>query len=297
VRKAPDGDLSISWDGATPMQIKVGRFRSALPTLPAHDFPELDPDWRNGMPWDFTVSADALAAMLGPVAFAISTEETRYYLNGIYLHAVEVEDGVTKLRAVSTDGHRLARRDIPAPDGSAGLSGVILPRKTVGELLRLAKDGGDIELGVSASKIRAKTGQSVLVSKLIDGTFPDYQRVIPSNNKSRAVVNRKALSEAADRAGTVSSGDAKAIKLAFGPAGLTVSMNNPDTGSAAEEIDATFSAAPIEIGFNGRYLADVLSNLAGEEIAIDLNEGSSPTLFRPLDDDSLLIVLMPMRIQ
>jgi len=293
VRKLADGDIALSWDTDTGRAtVKAGRSRFELMTLPADDFPEFG---KAEFQHSFTLQAEALAAIFEGTAFAVSTEETRYYLNGVYLHTIDTGDG-EKLRGVATDGHRLSRRDVQAPDGASGMPGVIVPRKCVAELIRLAKDAKEVTVDVSPAKVRATFGTTTLTSKLIDGSFPDYQRVIPTTNKLRAVLDNEALAAAADRVSLVSSEKGRALKLSFGET-LRVEATNPETGSAADEVDLEEATAnPVEIGFNARYLADALANLPKGKVSISLADGSSPTLLQPADDADSLIVLMPMRV-
>ncbi|WP_127076172.1 DNA polymerase III subunit beta [Rhodomicrobium lacus] len=293
VRKLPDGDISLSWDGDKGRAtVKAGRSRFELMTLPAEDFPEFG---ASEFQHSFTAQADALATIFDGTSFAMSSEETRYYLNGVYLHTIDKGDGV-KLRGVATDGHRLSSRDVPAPDGASGMPGIIVPRKCVGEIVKLAKDVKEIAVDISPAKIRLTFGTTTLTSKLVDGSFPDYQRVIPASNKLRAVVDNEALAAAADRVSLVSSEKGRAVKLSFGET-LRIEATDPERGSAADEVDLEeATASPVEIGFNARYLADTLANLPKGGVSIALSDGSSPTLFQPADDADSLLVLMPMRV-
>ncbi|RMF04798.1 MAG: DNA polymerase III subunit beta, partial [Alphaproteobacteria bacterium] len=243
-----------------------------------------------------TIPAADLKRLIEKTRFAISTEETRYYLNGIYLHCAESEAG-EKLRAVATDGHRLAQVDVPLPEGASGMPGIIVPRKTVHEVYRLieaADDGVKVEL--STSKIRFTAGDVVLTSKLIDGTFPDYERVIPKDNDKRLRVARTAFSSAVDRVSTLSSDKGRAVKLQLGDGKLVLSVNNPDSGSATEELDVEFKDDDLEIGFNARYLLDIASQLETDTAEFLLADPGSPTMVRDDGDTSALYVLMPMRV-
>jgi DNA polymerase-3 subunit beta len=228
--------------------------------------------------------------------FAISTEETRYYLNGIFLHTIE-SDSATVLRAVATDGHRLARVEMPAPPGAQGMPGIIVPRKAVAEIQKLIEDGSD-EVGIelSTAKIRLTFNGVVLTSKLIDGTFPDYQRVIPSGNDKRLTVERADFAKAVDRVSTISSERGRAVKLAINEGRLTLSVNNPDSGSATEELEVDYDAGPLDIGFNARYLLDITGQLDGDTALFRLADPGSPTLIQDRDDAPALYVLMPMRV-
>jgi DNA polymerase-3 subunit beta len=248
------------------------------------------------LPQGFTLQATELKTLIDRTRFAISTEETRYYLNGIFLHSTTSSDNPV-LRAVATDGHRLARVEIMLPEGAAGMPGVIVPRKTVAELRKLI-DETDQEIGVSLSdtKIRFVFGDAVLTSKLIDGTFPDYDRVIPSNNDKTLEVECKPFAEAVDRVSTISTEKSRAVKLAVERGSLTLSATSPENGTAIEEIEVRYNATGIEIGFNSRYLLDITDQIAGEWVVFQMADAASPTIVHERADTSALYVLMPMRV-
>jgi DNA polymerase-3 subunit beta len=237
-----------------------------------------------------------LKRLIDKTQFAISTEETRYYLNGIYLHVAG--SGKTQtLRAVATDGHRLAETDLSVPAGAAGMPGVIVPRKTVTEVQRLIEDTeGEVAIELSSSKIRFSIGRVVLTSKLIDGTFPDYQRVIPAGNDKELTVDKKDFEAAVDRVSTVSSERGRAVKLSLSSGKLILSVTNPDSGSATEELEVEYDADPLDIGFNSRYLLDIAGQLDGEVAVLKLADPGSPTLIQDKDAKGALYVLMPMRV-
>jgi DNA polymerase III subunit beta len=295
VRKLPDGsDIELTKDGDQGrLTIACGPARFSLQTLPADDFPALSVEDLNHA---FSVPAKELKKLIDKTKFAISTEETRYYLNGIYLHAAK-SDGKASLRAVATDGHRLAQVELPLPSGAKDMPGVIVPRKTVAELARLAEDSdGDIRIELSGSKIRVTGPRVVLTSKLIDGTFPDYERVIPQNNDKRMEVDNATFAQAVDRVSTLSSDKGRAVKLSLGDGKLTLSVNNPDSGSATEELSVDYDSDPLEIGFNARYLLDISQQLEGGNAEFMLADPGSPTMVRDTKDNSALYVLMPMRV-
>ncbi|HXC75046.1 MAG TPA: DNA polymerase III subunit beta, partial [Sphingomicrobium sp.] len=248
------------------------------------------------LPNRFGLAAGELKALIDKTRFAISTEETRYYLNGIFMH-VSTSGGAPVLRAVATDGHRLARVEMMLPDGAAGMPGVIVPRKTVTEVQRLIEDSGaEVGIELSSAKIRFSIGDVVLTSKLIDGTFPDYARVIPSGNDKELVVDKKDFEAAVDRVSTVSSERGRAVKLSLSGGKLILSVTNPDSGSATEEIEVDYDGDPIDIGFNSRYLLDIAAQLDGEVAVLRLADPGSPTLIEDKDAKGSLYVLMPMRV-
>jgi DNA polymerase III subunit beta len=295
VRKLPDGaqvSLETVSDGGQ-MQIRSGRSRFMLQALPESDFPDLA---AGEMGHRFGLPASDLKRLVEKTQFAISTEETRYYLNGIFFHTIEAEN-TTVLRAVATDGHRLARVEMPAPQGAEGMPGIIVPRKAVAEIQKLVENGSEqVQVELSSAKIRLTFDGVVLTSKLIDGTFPDYQRVIPSGNDKRLTVERADFAKAVDRVSTISSERGRAVKLALNEGRLTLTVNNPDSGSATEEIEVDYEASPLDIGFNARYLLDITGQLDGDTALFRLADPGSPTLIQDREGAPALYVLMPMRV-
>ncbi len=295
IRKLPEGAqviLESSGDRAALM-IRAGRSRFTLQSLPESDFPDLA---AGEMTHRFKASAKDLKRLIDKTQFAISTEETRYYLNGIYLHAVNAGK-TSALRAVATDGHRLAQYELPLPEGAKGMPGIIVPRKTVGEVQRLIEDpDAEVEIELSQTKIRFGLGNVVLTSKLIDGTFPDYGRVIPLGNDKALVVDKKDFEAAVDRVSTVSSERGRAVKLSLSGGRLVLSVTNPDSGSATEELEVEYDADPLDIGFNSRYLLDIAAQIDGDAAVLKLADPGSPTLIQDKQADGALYVLMPMRV-
>ena len=294
-RKLPDGaQVALTRDADRErVMVTSGQSRFALQALPADDFPDIA---AGEMSHEFTLPAHELRRLIEKTRFAISTEETRYYLNGIYFHVAE-GDGSKVLRAVATDGHRLAQVDLELPAGAEGMPGVIIPRKTVQELHRLLDDTGqDVAIGVSDTKVQFALDGVTLTSKLIDGTFPDYQRVIPQNNDKVMRVSNAAFKAAVDRVSTISSERGRTVKLAMSDGKLILSVNNPEGGSATEEVDISYGADALEIGFNARYLIDISDQLDGDTAVFNLADPASPTVVRDGDDLSALYVLMPMRV-
>ncbi len=295
VRKLPDGaQVDMRKDAEKErLTLAAGHARFALQTLPAEDFPDIGV---GEMGQEFELSAQDLKRLIDKTRFAISTEETRYYLNGIYLHAAQADKKPT-LRAVATDGHRLAQVELPLPNGAAGMPGVIIPRKTVHELHRLIEDStATVKVGVSQAKVRFEIGSVSLTSKLIDGTFPDYGRVIPQGNDKEMRVSNAEFQSAVDRVSTIASERGRAVKLNIKPDRLVLSVNNPEGGSATEEIGVEYSSTPLEIGFNARYLLDIAGQLEGEHATFKLADPGSPTMVNDPSDKSALYVLMPMRV-
>lgn len=295
VRKLPEGaqvDCAMNNDGSK-MTIRSGQSRFSLGCLPVDDFPVMT---EGELPHNFTLKAKDCLTLVKKPSFAISTEETRYYLNGIYLHAAGSDKNPT-LRAVATDGHRLARVEMSLPAGAAKIPGVIIPRKAIYELQKLIEESdADVQVSLSDVKIRFTCGGTVLVSKLIDGNFPDYERVIPSGNDKIMEVDRRLFTQAVDRVSVISSEKSRAIKLHLENGKLTLSATSPEHGTASEEIDVTFAAPKIEIGFNSRYLLDMMGQMEGDTAQFLFNDGASPALVRDTSDVGALYVIMPMRV-
>jgi len=295
VRKLPDGALvHLSEDSAAGrLTITAGRSTFSLATLPKEDFPVMATSEYSS---NFSAKAPELRRLFDKAKFAISTEETRYYLNGVYMHVSQGETGKV-LRCVATDGHRLARIDAPLPEGADGMPGVIVPRKTVGELRKLLEDDDAmIAVSVSETKVRFATPAITLTSKVIDGTFPDYTRVIPTGNTRKLEVDASEFAKAVDRVATVSSERSRAVKLSLDEDRLVLSVNSPDSGAAEEELAVAYGDERLEIGFNAKYLLEIASQVDRENAVFLFNSAADPTLMREGNDMSAVYVVMPMRV-
>jgi DNA polymerase-3 subunit beta len=295
VRKLPEGaDVSLSFSGDDPrLVVQAGRSRFNLPVLPAGDFPVMSND---GLSGPITAESNDIIRLIDKTRFAISTEETRYYLNGLYLHTV-VENGSPLLRAVATDGHRLALAEMPAPEGAAGAPGVIVPRKTVNEARRLLEDAGEsVDLQLSAAKVRFEFNGAALTSKVIDGSFPDYVRVIPRDNPKVLTVDNALFAQAVDRVATISAEKSRSVKLAIEPGRVVLTVRNMEAGQATEEVEVDYDGEPFEIGFNARYLLDVTGQIGGETAEFRFADPASPTLVLDPTDAGVKYVLMPLRV-
>ena len=294
VRKLPEGaQVEMDADGEGQLVLSSGRSRFTLTCLPTDDFPVLS---GGDLGHEFTLTVAEVQALIDKTRFAISTEETRYYLNGIYLHAAE-RDGAAVLRAVATDGHRLASIEIPLPAGAKGMPGVIVPRKTVGELRKLVDETtADIAVGLSDTKICFSFDDTVVTSKLIDGTFPDYQRVIPEGNDKQMDVETKGFADAVDRVSAISSEKSRAVKLNLTSGNLMLSASSPEDGSATEELEVAYQGEAVEIGFNAGYLLDIIRQVEGDSTRLLLSDSASPTILSEVEDTGALYVLMPMRV-
>jgi DNA polymerase-3 subunit beta len=295
VRKLPDGALvNLAEDAAAGrLTVTAGRSTFSLATLPKEDFPVMA---TSEYAANFSAPAPVLRRLFDKAKFAISTEETRYYLNGVYMHVSTGETGKV-LRCVATDGHRLARIDAPLPEGAEGMAGVIVPRKTVGELRKLLEDDDtSIAVSVSETKVRFATAAITLTSKVIDGTFPDYTRVIPTGNTKRLEVDASEFARAVDRVATVSSERSRAVKLSLDEDRLVLSVNSPDSGAAEEELAVAYGDERLEIGFNAKYLLEIASQVDRENAVFLFNSSVDPTLMREGNDTSAVYVVMPMRV-
>ena len=298
VKRLPSGsDVILSMgDEDTELILKCGRSKFNLSTLRTEDFPILsDKD----LSTNFVISADELSRMIDKTKFAISNEETRYYLNGIFFHKAE-SNSIKFLRAVATDGHRLAQYDIPLPQGAEEITGIIIPKKTVFELRKVLDDAdGDVSVSLNENKIKFSFNNLKIISKVIDGTFPDYTKVIPQNNDKKFKTNNSELKNAIDRVSAVAINEetkSKAIKLTIENNKLNLSVESQSKGSAKEEIDISYSNEKVDIGFNSRYLLDICNEIDGDEIDVNLLDSISPAIILDKTDENLFFVLMPMRI-
>ena len=294
MRKLPEGaQVELHAASANQLTLSSGRSNFKLGCLPVEDFPKMP---EGDLKHTFRLSAADLRTLIDRSRFAISTEETRYYLNGIYLHTTKMKN-VEVLRAVATDGHRLARVEMPAPAGASGIPGIILPRKTVGEVRKLIEESaGEIEIALSESKVRFTFDGVIIASKLIDGTFPDYERVIPAGNDRVLEVDTRVFAAAVDRVATISSEKSRAVKVSLAPGHVVLSANSPEAGSATEELEAKYDGALLDIGFNARYLLDILQQVEGDGARFQLADSTAPAIIQDVSDSSALYVLMPMRV-
>jgi len=297
VRRQPEGaEIELDHPGGdAQLALRSGRYATSLVALSVDEFPKLD---SGKLSHHFVLSAQELRGLIDRTKFAISTEETRYYLNGIYLHATEGEAGPV-LRAVATDGHRLARVEEPLPEGAVGIPGIIIPRKTVQELRKLLDEvSGEVDVALSETRIQFTIGTMRLTSKLIDGTFPDYDRVIPRGNDKILRVDRADFNAAVSRVAAISAEKHRPVKLSLARDLLVISAASPEQGTATEELGAElidYAFGPLEIGFQARYLQDVTDQIRGK-VEFIFSDGAAPTLVRDQDDASAVYVLMPMRV-
>lgn len=294
VKKLPDGaQVSCAFQEATSqLSVNSGRSRFALATIPAEGFPSMQVE---DAACTFTVASAQLAGLIDKTQFAMSTEETHYNLNGIYMHEAE-KDGKALLKVAATDGHRLATASIDLPEGAKGLPSVIIPRKTIGELTKLLSETEqDLQVIVSQNQIRFSFGDVILASRLIDGTFPDYEKVIPTGNDKFLEVDSAALTTLVDRVAVIFE-KSRGIKLILKKGVLVVSAANSEEGMAEDEMEAGYDGEQLEIGFNYRYLLDILAQIKGGTVRFALQDGMSPVILQDANNAAALYVLMPMRV-
>jgi DNA polymerase-3 subunit beta len=288
-RKLPEGSQVELTAADGKIKVNAGRAKFELGTLPRDDFPVIA---EGELPTVFELPAETLKQIIDKTRFAISTEETRYYLNGIFLHVAD-----DMLKAAATDGHRLARVTVARPEGAEAMPDVIVPRKCVAELRKLLDEvDGSVGVSLSGSKIRFDLGAAILTSKLIDGTFPDYSRVIPTGNDKILKIDPKSFMQGVDRVSTIATEKTRAVKMALDRDRITLSVTSPDNGTAAEDVPGEYAAQPFEIGFNSRYLMDILGQIESDLVEVHLADAAAPTLIRENDKSPALYVLMPMRV-
>lgn len=295
VRKLSDGaEVELTFpDEKGQLTIASGKSKFSLSCIGVEDFPVISGDT---LPINFVMSNNELKGVIDRTKFAVSTEETRYYLNGVYMHAKST--GATSvLRVVATDGHRLACVESPLPKGAENLNGVIIPRKTIGEIRKLLDDTTveNVTISMSDNKVRFTLEDVTLTSKLIDGTYPDYERVIPTDNDKSLEMNVKALAAAVDRVSVVAE-RTRAIKMITGQNHVIITTSSPELGSAQEELEASYTGEVLEIGYNFRYLLDILAEITGETVKVSFADASSPSVIHDTSDSSAVFVLMPMRV-
>ncbi|APO74232.1 DNA polymerase III subunit beta 2 [Rhizobium etli 8C-3] len=296
VRKLPDGcDVTVKRKGGKldAVVIEAGRSKFSLQVLPASDFHEMKVP--GGFQHRFTIAAGDFAAAITACGFAVSTEETRYYLNGIFLHPTAADAEHQGVILVATDGHRLSKRYVKAEMDPA-MPGVIIPRQSIKVIEKILPKAGEIIVELSENLIRLSGGSSLITSKLVDGTFPDYVRVVPNGHDMEATLDAPTLAAAIDRVATVSGERGRAVRFSFAGGQLHLEVKNPDAGDASDTLSYD-GHAELEIGFNARYVNDALSHLPGEQLTMALGDTNSPAVLRSIGaHPENLIVLMPMRV-
>ncbi len=293
VRRLPDGsEITLELDAESSQLIVLsGASRFTLSCLPAKDFPAV---YTHELPYHFTINQKDLTRLFKGTSFAMSTEETRYYLNGIYLHPYENQE----LRAVATDGHRLARVSVPLPEGAENFPGIIISSKTIAEVLKILVNPQplDIEISLSETQISFKYDTIYLTSRLIDGTFPDYEKAIPQNNTKVLRLKTKPFLKAVERVSVISAQHSRGIKVGAQKDKLILSAVSSDIGSAVEELESNYKFEPIEMGFNSKYLVDIAGQMDDGEAEFAFSDNHTAVIIRNITDAQALYVLMPMRV-
>ena len=298
-RNAPAGaELAIEWAKADDPRatVKFGRSRYQLPVLPAGDFP-IRNDLTNAT--SLTLEAPALHQLLDHVHFAQCTEEARYYINGVNISRV-ADNGVAVLRVVATDGHRMIIDQMPCDQGAA-MPAVTIPRKAVGEMRRMLADlKEEVTLEISTLGIALHTGTGRLITKSIDGSYPDYSRVMPTKWEREFVVNRALLKEAIKRVSLISAEKSRTVKLSMSDEVMTLTVRNMEAGAAAEEIEIQGEGPDIETGFNAKYLLDLMDQTDADRVLLRMTEPASPARLDPCEGtkgaEGIVNVIMPVRV-
>lgn len=274
--------------GDTKASIRSGRSRFNLATLPASQFPKTE---ALQTPICFTLNSNALSSTLAKTAFSMAQQDVRYYLNGLLL---EIESD--RVKAITTDGHRLSYSEAETNVGVDSRQAIV-PRKTVNELIRLVDSGdSEVEVALNDNHVQFTMGSLRFTSKLIDGKFPDYNRVIPSVDGHLALVDKATLKQALSRVAILANERYKGVRMEFSNGQLKVQTNNPEQEEAEEELAIEYNGPTIEIGFNVSYVIDVLGAIDGENVSLKLSDGNSSCLIRAAGSDNHKYVVMPMRL-
>lgn len=287
-RSLPDGaEITFSEEGGRVL-VTSGRSRFTLSSLPANEFPSVDdgPGKR-----EFVISQSELKQLISHTSFAMAQQDVRYYLNGMLL-----EVGENRARVVATDGHRLAMMDVQVPSLDGDLTQAILPRKGVIELSRLLADDGDVTVVLGNNHIRIATEEFRFTSKLVDGAYPDYDRVLPKGGDKQMMGNREELRNAFSRTAILSNEKYRGVRLLLSEGQLTLVANNPEQEEAQEDVTVNYTAEDLEVGFNVSYVIDVLNVLSGEEARFTLSDANSSALIEDPAKESAVYVVMPMRL-
>ena len=294
VRKLDDNsEVEIISNNGKILTLRASGSRFSLACLPKEDFPIIDT--RNDGT-KLKLNSKVLFKLIDKTKFAISNEETRYFLNGLYFN-IHKEDDKTNVTLVGTDGHRLAKFSQQIDNDIQKIIGAIIPKKTIYELSKLLSDvDEEIEITISSNKIIFYIGNLVFVSKLIDGTFPDYKRVIPSDNTNVVNIDREKLLAAVDRVSTVANDKSPVIKFNLMKNIINLNTINNDNSTATEDLSLNYEGENFEIGFNSKYIMDIVNNLQDEIITLKLKDGSSPIIAQENSNSNLVYVLMPMRV-
>ena len=294
VRKFDDNsEIEIISNDGKILTLRADGSRFSLACLPKEDFPIIDQD-NSGV--NININSTIILKLIDKTKFAISNEETRYFLNGLYFNITK-EQNKSILTLVGTDGHRLAKFSQNIEDDIDQVSGVIIPKKTIYELSKLlAEKDQNVLISISLNKIVFTIDNIIFISKLIDGSFPDYKRVIPKDNNNILNINRETLLSAVDRVSTIANEKSPVIKFKLLQNVLNLNTINNESSTASEDLKINYKGDDIEIGFNSKYIMDIVNNLEDEEISIILKDNTSPIIALENSNSNLVYVLMPMRV-
>ena len=295
IKKLPDtSEIEFISNDGKILTVRSNVSKFSLSCLPKDEFPLIETNSNNSK--KITVKSQTILNLINKTKFAISNEETRYFLNGLYFN-ISSNDNISNLTFVGTDGHRLATSTAILNITINEIPGVIIPKKTINELSKLLSENHDnIEIDISSNKIIFYIDKLILISKLIDGNFPDYTRVIPKNNNNDLIINRENLLSAVDRVSTIANEKSSSIKFKLLENLINLSSVNSENSTATEDIKSNYNGNEIEIGFNSRYIMDILDNLEAKEIKISFNDNASPIMIQEKIDSENIYVLMPMRV-
>ena len=294
VRKIDDNSqIEIISNNGKLLTLRSEGSRFSLACLPKEDYPIIEKE-NSGV--DIVLNSKIFFKLIDKTKFAISNEETRYFLNGLYFN-VTSEENKNIITLVGTDGHRLAKFSHAIEEKIDNVSGVIIPKKTIYELSKLLSENDiDVKISISTNKIVFIIGEIIFISKLIDGSFPDYKRVIPNDNKNILKINRDKLLSAVDRVSTIANEKSPVIKFKLLENILNLNTINNESSTASEDLKINYAGNEIEIGFNSKYIMDIVNNLEDAEISISLKDNTSPVIAQENSNTNLVYVLMPMRV-
>ena len=288
----PGTNVELSLLNANKLKLVSEKSKFSLLCLPSDSFPLSDEAVDEKK---FEVSAQKFLKLLNKTKISISSDETRHYLNGIYLHKTKLENK-SFLCGVSTDSHRLSSSSLEI-DPDAHIESIILPKKTIFQLISLLEQNNKpIKISNNKSKIKFEMDTGILISKVIDGRFPDYNKVIPKDNEKVLEIKLNEFKNSIDRVTTVSSDRKEGLKMTISGNSVQLSVNSPSSGEGIENVDAKFNSDELNISFNSRYLMDITSHIEHDSIIINLKDSSSPVLIRDFSDKNSFHVVMPMKI-
>lgn len=294
VKKIPD-DKNISIileDDGSSIKIQYDKSKFLIPCLDTSEFPILGDE---DMDIEFEMPAAELAKLIDKTKFAMAADETRHYINGIFLHSKN-ENGKIYIKAAATDAHRLAVASTELSTLKDEISGIIIPKKTVHEIRKTIENAEDVKILISRTKIKIISGENILISKVVDADFPEYNRIIPTDNNKIANINKKEFFEAIDRVSTIiANKDHRSLKISLEKNKLTLFAKANDGSFADEELDISYDGDDLEISFNPQYLLEILNNIKSDKITLKLKNDSTPALIMA-EDDSDIYVILPIRL-